>query len=321
MSTRSAFAVTLRGLQNLTIAELAAEQRGCVARSQLLERGWSDTTVDRRIAERLLTPVWPATYAYGNADLTRDGWLFAATLACGEGTHLVARASAAARGLLSHWSTVDVRPANRRGVDLPGLRPHFMDLRAAELDVHRGLPVTTLARTALDVAATEPADRVGELLDRALLEGQYDHREMVELLDVRRGCRGVRILRGAVDALGDDGQVFRSRPERLARGLLREAGLPEPRTNAWFPTRGGHGYELDLWYPALRFDLEIDGPHHRLPHQRRKDERRDADLRTFGVEVLRVPDTLVLEAPEAFVHAVGNALRAREIRIGPTRWG
>lgn len=321
MSTESAFGATLSGLRNLPVALLAQEQRGTVGREQLLERGWSRTSVDRRVAERLLAPLWPATYAYGTADLTREGWLWAATLACGEGTHLVARAAATARGLLSSWSTIDVRPANRKGVELPGLRAHFMDLRPEELDVHRGLPVTTVARTALDVAATEPPDRVGELLDRALLEGQYDHAEMSELLEARRGCRGVAVLRAAVAALGDEGTVFRSRPERRARDLIVAATLPAPRVNAWFPTRGGHGHELDLWYPHLRLDIEVDGPHHRMPRQRRLDTLRDADLRSFGVEVVRVPDTLVLKAPEAFLLTVRDALRAAEIRMGPTRWG
>lgn len=52
--------------------------------------------------------------------------------------------------------------------------------------------MTTLARTALDIAASGSADRVGELLDCALLEHQYDHAEMRELLEARRGCRAWR---------------------------------------------------------------------------------------------------------------------------------
>lgn len=314
MSSESPYAVTLSGLRTLTVARLAGEQRGMVHRAQLLERRWGETTIDRRIAEELLKVVWPSTYAFGNPDLTREAWLFAAVLACGPGSHLVARASASARGLLSSWSTIDVRPANRHGVGLEGIRAHRMDLRAEELDVHRGLPVTTLARTALDVAATEPADRVGEMLDKALLQGQYDHREMTELLRARRGCRGVRVLRDEVAKLGDHGVVFRSRPERLARDLILAAGLPSPRMNAWFPTRGGHGYELDLWYPGMMFDLELDGPHHAFPRQRRRDAFRDADLRGFGVDVLRVPTALVTDSPEAFVLLIREELTTRGLR-------
>jgi len=81
--------------------------------------------------------------------------------------------------------------------------------------------------------------------------------------------------------------------------------------NAWFPTRVGHGYELDLWWPDLSLDFEIDGPHHRLPHQRRRDALRDAALRSFGVTVTRVPDTLVTERPGRFLVAVRDALERR----------
>ncbi len=118
-------------------------------------------------------------------------------------------------------------------------------------------------------------------------------------------------LRLAVKALGDEGVVFRSRPERLARDLMLAAGLPEPRVNAWFPTRAGHGHELDLWWPALRVNLEIDGPHHRLPHQRKKDALRDADLSSFGVAVTRLPAELVTDHPELFLAAARDALERR----------
>jgi hypothetical protein len=291
---------------------LANEQRGVVSREQLLTLGWSETTIGRRIASGLLKPVWPGVYGYGHAVLTRDGWWMAAALACGDGARLVGRASGAARGLLTSWSRIDVATPTKRGVRLDGIRARRFDLRPEECDVHRGLPVTSLARTALDVATSEGYDRVGELLDRALLEKQYDHREMTELLATRAGCSGVATLRRAVAALGDEGVVFRSRPERLARELIRAAGLFEPRPNAWFPTRGGHGHELDLWWPGLRRNLEIDGPHHRVPHQRRKDALRDADLRSFGVSVTRVTDTLVTEHPGRFLAAVRRVLSAHE---------
>lgn len=128
----------------------------------------------------------PRRLADGGGSRLRDG-------AC-----LAARSSASARGLQTAWSTIDVITPKRRGVELPGIRAHRVTLRPEERDVHRGLPVTSLAWTALDVAACEGFDRVGELLDRALLDGQYDHSEMTELLDARIGCRGMATLRRTV---------------------------------------------------------------------------------------------------------------------------
>jgi hypothetical protein len=74
---------------------------------------------------------------------------------------------------------------------------------------------------------------------------------------------------------------------------------------------------------GCRFDLEVDGAHHAMPERRRRDALRDADLRSFGVTVLRVPATLVLEAPDEFVRVVRDALvaRGREIRMSPRGWG
>lgn len=289
-------------------AALAHEQRGVISWDQLRALGYAEATVSKLVADGWLHRLWPGVYAHGHSVLTRDGWLLAAVLACGPGSHLAGRASAAARGLLASWSTIDVVTPSQRGAHVPGVRAHRVALRAEERDVHHGLPVTSLARTALDVAAREGFDRTGELLDRALLDGQYDHAEMLELLEARRGCRGMVPLRRAVANLGDEGVVFRSRPERLARDLIRDAGLPEPRVNAWFPTRAGHGYELDLWFAELLRNLEIDGPQHALPHQRRRDALRDADLRTFGVTVRRVPATLITEHPELFVLQVRDLL-------------
>ncbi len=84
-----------------------------------------------------------------------------------------------------------------------------------------------------------------------------------------------------------------------------------PQVNAWFPTIAGHGYELDLYWPALRLDVEIDGPRHDLPFQRAKDHRRDADLRTRGITVVRFPTTDVDERPAHFLRELGFVLAQR----------
>lgn len=289
-------------------ARLAIEQHGAISWSQLREIGYAEATISKLVDRRALHRIWPGVYAHGHPMLTRDGWLMGATLACGADAHLAARASGAARGLLRAWSRIDVATTGQRGVTLPGIRAHRIVLRPEERDVHRGLRVTSLARTALDVAAAEGYERTGQLLDEALLAGQYDHAEMLELLAARRGCRGAGVLRRAVDALGPDGVVFRSRAERRARDLIRERGWPEPRINAWFPTRAGHGHELDLWWPDLQLNLELDGPRHALPHQRHLDALRDADLRSFGVEIARLPSEDVRARPDLFLDLTARLL-------------
>lgn len=299
---------TVRALIGVQASQLAIEQRGILSRRQLRDVGYGATTIARMVERGELHRVWPGVYSHGHSVLTREGWLMAASLACGEGAHLSGRASGSARGLMRAWSTIDVATPTQRGVELPGIRAHRLALRPEDCDVYRGLPVTSVARTALDVAATEGSERVAELLDAALLARQYDHAEMLELLETRKGSRGVGVLRVAVEALGEDGIVFRSRAERRARDLIGATGLPQPRINAWFPTRAGHGYELDLWWRELRLNFELDGPHHRMPHQRRKDAWRDRDLATFGVRVVRFPSEDVMAQAERFLHVVTRTL-------------
>ncbi len=54
-------------------------------------------------------------------------------------------------------------------------------------------------------------------------------------------------------------------------------------------TVGRRKYEIDFYWPEFRLCVEVDGPEHDLPERRRKDEERDARLRSYGFEVIRVP--------------------------------
>lgn len=80
-------------------------------------------------------------------------------------------------------------------------------------------------------------------------------------------------------------------------GLLGVRAEPRPHEVA---VAGARLVEVDIALPAVRVAIEIDGPHHDDPAQRRWDRRRDAWLRAAGWIVLRYPADLVDEAPESF---------------------
>jgi very-short-patch-repair endonuclease len=284
-------------------------QRGAISWGQLRASGLSASAIDRQVQGGRLHQKWPGVYAVGHPTLTREGWWWAALLASGPGSVLVGRAAAAAWRLLPGLSTLDVATRADAGRKLRGIRARRVALNDSEVTTYLGLPVTTIARTALDVAAWDRPARVPELLDHALLKGWYDHHEMLSLMARHKGHRGLVVLRANVEQLSDNAPRFRSRAERRARDHVRGAGLTIPLVNAWFPTIAGHGYELDLWWPELRLNVEIDGPHHAMPFQRAKDRRRDADLHARGVAVVRHPTALVDEHPERFVRAIARRLR------------
>jgi hypothetical protein len=282
-------------------ALLGDTQRGVIDRPQLRSCGFSNTAITRQIAAGRLHPKWPGVFAIGHPHLTREGWWWAALRAAGEGSLLAGRAAAALWRLLPALSTIDVIVPGDRGRQLQGIRAHQMCLDPSEITEYLGLPVTSIARTALDVAAWERPERVPELLDHSILEGWYDHDEMLALVARRKGHRGMGPLQHHLSLLDEAPPRFRSRAERRGRDLIVGAGLLIPVVNAWFPTIAGHGYELDLWWPQLRLNVEIDGPHHAMPFQRAKDRLRDADLAARGIRVERVPTVVVDEQPARFV--------------------
>ena len=299
------------GSPSRAVAALADAQRGAVARAQLRACGLSEAAISRQIAAGRLHAKWQGVFAVGHPTLTREGWWWAAALAAGPGSVLAGRTASAAWQLLPPLSVVDVIVPGDRGRALRAMRAHQVRLDASEATEYLGLPVTTIARTALDVAAWDRPERVDELLDKAILEGWYDHDEMLALVARRKGQRGMGVLRDRLAHLTDDVPRFRSRAERRARDRIRDAGLLVPLVNAWFPTIAGHGYELDLWWPELQLNVEIDGPHHAMPFQRAKDRRRDADLSARGINVVRHPTALVDDDPAHFTREMAILLAQR----------
>ncbi len=142
--------------------------------------------------------------------------------------------------------------ASRRGD--PNLVRHTLELPEAERTRTRGLPVTTLERSAVDCATSLSGRCALVVLDSALRLGA-DADTIRRLLDVREGRRGVRRARRVIDRA--DGRA-ESPGESLARWDILEAGLPaaEPQVTVWTP-RGS--FRLDLAWRDAKVALEFDG--------------------------------------------------------------
>src|ERR1039458_3985899 len=102
----------------------------------------------------------------------------------------------------------------------------------------------------------------------------------------------------------DKAREFRQTPtetERAAWHLLR--GL----RSRGFKFRRQHPvgpYLGDFCCTELRLIVELDGSVHGQPSQARSDARRDARLKSMGYTVLRLPNGIVLQAPDLFVQKV-----------------
>jgi very-short-patch-repair endonuclease len=175
-------------------------------------------------------------------------------------------------------------PASRTGV--PGIRLHrSRSLDAQDTTNHQGIPTTTVHRTLLDIAAMA---RGGEL-ERAVAQAErlrlYDHREIQAVLGRANGHRGVGLLRRATSRTP---KWTRNEWEAEFLQRLRDAGLPEPKTNEPFHAPG-HGHcEPDYHWPEHRVIVELDGfETHGTRAAFRNDRAQDAALTAHDYRVLR----------------------------------
>jgi very-short-patch-repair endonuclease len=230
----------------------------------------------------------------------------AGLLTAGPGAHLCRWTALAVFGLARDRAVVHVIAPRRRGTTARDVRIHRTDLDPADACVHEGFPVTTVERSIIDVGGEATDRQLGALLDGSLRRGIYDHKRMLLAIDRAYGQRGVGRVKAGVAKLGDEGELLRSDTERLVRDRLVQLGVRRALVNVPVQKGDGSHFELDLLWPALQLNVEIDGPHHLLPHQMAADAERDRWLRGRGMRVARFP-----------VERVDNELAtvAEEIRL------
>jgi hypothetical protein len=152
---------------------------------------------------------------------------------------------------------------------------HRRILPPEDVTEQHGLPVTSLARTWLDLAALVDIYDLVAAGDRALQVGA-EKSELAERAVTQRRLRGTTRCR-AVAPLLHSGS--RSRPESRIRAALLLAGLPMPEVNR--PVYDEHGQwlaEPDLHYKAARLAIEFNGSDHATIERMRKDATRTLDL-------------------------------------------
>ena len=208
------------------IARIARAQHGVVTRKQLLDAGLSGKVVDRRIARGLLYKQHRGIYRAGHEAPSTLARYMAAVLACGPSAALSCRAASHLWRLLKAAPSMpEVAAATKRRN--PGVRCHE-GLDPRDITTCRGIPVTTVARTLVGLAAIlGPED-----LARACHEAEVRHRTtpaQVEAVLARlpNAC-GAATLRAV---LRGDVKVTLSKLERRFLEMLRESGLPLPATN------------------------------------------------------------------------------------------
>jgi hypothetical protein len=177
-----------------------------------------------------------------------------------------------------------------------------------------GLPVTSMVRTAFDVARRAELDDAVMTLDALLNLGRLSPEEVTAYAERRptwpgasRACRAL-----ALTAPGAESAM-----ETRLRLLLIRAGLPAPVLQHRLEDDRGQTFaRLDLAYVAQRLGVEYDGQHHFEGRAVRRDLRRQNALRSFGWSLLRFNADDVLHHPGRLVAEVRAALARCDVAPG-----
>jgi hypothetical protein len=287
------------------LAALARGQHGVVSIGQLKRLGYSKDQVRWATATGRLHSIDRSVYAVGHTNLSPHGKCFAAVLASGPGAVLSHHSAAWLWGL-ARWSPDPFHvtgPVARRP-RLPVRIHRARRLEQADRGSVEEIPVTAVARTLLDLAATLRPDPLQRVLERAEELKLLDLGPIEALLDRTKGHHGWGRLRRAI-ALYAPPPFTRSGFERLFLAAVLRAGLPRPATN--FVEAG---FELDVYWPEYRFAVELDTyATHGTNRAFERDRLRQEDLMLAGIGMTRVTDVRFAREPEAVLQRVARLLQ------------
>jgi hypothetical protein len=270
----------------------------------------------RHQLRRRCVAVHPDVYVQVGAQLTATSRAAAAWLWTGRRGVLAGRSAAALHG--AKWVSDDAHAQllhrNRR-------RPSGIDTWSDryeddEVQTIRGMPVTTPARTALDLACRLPLDDAVVAIDALARATKLKMADVDLLVERYRGRRAIRQARVALD-LVDAGAE--SPQESRLRLLYIRAGFPRPETQ--IPVYDEYGQlvaVLDMGWRDVMVGADYEGEHHRLSRQRfNSDIRRHDAVTEMGWADVRVT---VEDTDAVIVDRTRRAFEKHGAPNVPPRW-
>jgi very-short-patch-repair endonuclease len=225
----------------------------------------------------------PGIYAVGRRELTREGCWMAALRAGGKSAALSHRSAGALWGIATERrDLIEISVRARRRCSRSGIRARMRPtLPVEDLITLRGIPVTTVVRTMLDLATVLTPRRLERSVNEADKLDLIDPEALRDVLDDHAGEPGVKPLRTLLDR--DTFRLSDRELEVLFRPLAASAGLPTPRTKVFV-----NGFEVDFFWPELGLVVETDGfRYHRTAATQSRDALRDQTHTALGLTSLR----------------------------------
>ena len=179
-----------------------------------------------------------------------------------------------------------VAPRQRR--PRAGIASHrSCSLRAGDLTRRRGIPVTGVERTIVDLADVLTVHQLANVMHEAAYRKLLNVRRLRAAIRRARGRTGLPRVESALRSYLAGSAGTRSKLEDRFFALLHAHDLEPPAVNVRVRA-AGRAIEVDFFWPAHKLCVEVDGPGHRRPGTRADDAARDALLAAQGFAVVRV---------------------------------
>lgn len=287
------------------VTRIAEVQRGLIHRRQLIQAGIGHDGIQHRLRGGRLHKLYRSVYVVGRPRLEPLAAAMAAVMQADGNGVLSHRTSGAIWGMVdAPESPIELTVAgnglrSRRGLIVRRVN----SLSAADVRIRKGLPVTSPARTLLDLAAVLTIDELESALAIARRRKLATDAEIRAAIDRARHSKGVATLRMLLSD-GTHPRLTRSAYERKLLKLVNAAQLPEPIPNAKV-----EGIEVDLYWPKQRLIVEFDSvAFHSDRKAFERDRLRDQKLIAAGYRVLRITARQLDTTPEAVIARVAQAL-------------
>jgi hypothetical protein len=294
------------------IGKLAEAQCGVVGRQQLRDLGFAASSIDSRLRRGALLPVHRGVYAVGYGKLTMEGRWMAAVLAAGPRAALSHRSAGQLWGIVPRGRGVPevTRPSAPRA--RPGVRAHRSPLPPDEIEEVKGIPVTSVSRTLLDLGAVLSRRRLEIALNEAEVRRLTSRISLPELLRRYPRRHGSALLRSLLGEAAESRGITKRELEARFAAFVEAHDLPRPRRNADIAVRGRF-FNVDCLWAEQRLIVELDG---RAVHGTRRafeeDRERDRVLSVEGWRVVRVTWRQLRDEPASV---------ATDLRSLLTAWG
>jgi hypothetical protein len=224
----------------------------------------------------------------------------AAVLASGPGAVLSHRPATALWGIWGSGAGEAHVTVPRKTRSQRSIRRHFAVLPKDEVTVLDGIPVTSAARTVLDLAADKGEAAAESALREMEYLGIYGPLSLPSLLERYPRHRGTPIVGRCLARLRDDpGGRIRSPLEELFLPFLDVHQIPRPRLNPWLSI-GNERFQVDCLWPEANLIGELDGfQSHGTKRAFRNDRKRDRQLVAASYRVVRITRDQIHDEPSA----------------------